>query len=94
MRECAADLGLDGWAAGEYVRRGWWGTLLSPPFVEWMMGLDAGRVTGVPGVSRNAQLRALGNGVVPPQALLAIVHLVRLLLVDRDAAPPGEVVAS
>lgn len=40
---------------------------LSARFVEWMMGLPDGWVTGVP-ISRSAQLRALGNGVVPQQA--------------------------
>lgn len=54
---------------------------LSPAFVEWMMGLPAGHVTDVPGLSRNAQLKALGNGVVPQQAALAL----RLLL-DAQAA--------
>lgn len=44
---------------------------LSPAFVEWMMGLPAGHVTRVPGLSRNDQLKALGNGVVPQQAALA-----------------------
>ena len=41
---------------------------LSPTFVEWLMGLPAGHVTDVPGLSRNDQLKALGNGVVPRQA--------------------------
>ncbi len=36
------------------------------------MGLPAGWVTAVPGVPRNAQLKALGNGVVPQQAALAL----------------------
>jgi DNA (cytosine-5)-methyltransferase 1 len=36
------------------------------------MGLPAGHVTAVPGLSRNAQLRILGNGVVPQQAKLAL----------------------
>lgn len=45
---------------------------LSPRFVEWMMGLPAGWVTDVPGVSRNDQLKALGNGVVPQQAAAAL----------------------
>lgn len=49
---------------------------LSPAFVEWMMGLPAGHVTDVPGLSRNAMLKALGNGVVPQQAEAAL----RLLL--------------
>jgi DNA (cytosine-5)-methyltransferase 1 len=48
------------------------GQRLSPRFVEWMMGLPAGWVTDVPGLTRNAQLKALGNGVVPQQALAAL----------------------
>jgi DNA (cytosine-5)-methyltransferase 1 len=36
------------------------------------MGLPAGWVTEVPGLSRVAQLKALGNGVVPQQAALAL----------------------
>jgi DNA (cytosine-5)-methyltransferase 1 len=53
---------------------------LSPAFVEWMMGLPLGHVTDVPGVSRNDQLKALGNGVVPQQAAEAV----RYLLAVRD----------
>lgn len=45
---------------------------LSPAFVEWLMGLPAGHVTDVPGLTRTQQLRALGNGVVPQQAAAAI----------------------
>lgn len=45
---------------------------LSPAFSEWLMGLPAGHVTDVPGLSRNDQLKALGNGVVPQQAALAL----------------------
>lgn len=40
------------------------------------MGLPDGHVTGVPGLTRNAMLKILGNGVVPQQAELAL----RLLL--------------
>lgn len=36
------------------------------------MGLPAGWVADVPGLSRNAQLKALGNGVVPQQAFAAL----------------------
>lgn len=43
---------------------------LNPALVEWMMMLPAGWVTGAP-ISRNAQIRALGNGVVPQQAAMA-----------------------
>lgn len=45
---------------------------LAPEFVEFLMGLPEGHVTAVPGVPRNAQLKALGNGVVPQQAGMAI----------------------
>jgi DNA (cytosine-5)-methyltransferase 1 len=45
---------------------------LSPRFVEWMMGLDPGWVTDVPGITRNDQLKMLGNGVVPQQATAAL----------------------
>lgn len=46
------------------------------------MGLPAGWVTDVP-ISRNEQLKALGNGVVPQQAAEA---LRRLLAVGEVAA--------
>lgn len=60
------------------------GPRLSPAFVEWMMGLPAGWVTDPAiGLTRNQQLKALGNGVVPQQAALAL----RLLLTtDLDGA--------
>lgn len=45
---------------------------LSPVFVEWMMGLNEGHVTGIDGISRSDQLKMLGNGVVPQQALAAL----------------------
>ncbi|MEU5838709.1 DNA cytosine methyltransferase [Streptomyces diacarni] len=45
---------------------------LSPRFVEWMQGLEDGWVTATPGLGRPAQLTALGNGVVPHQALRAV----------------------
>ncbi|MFJ4409226.1 DNA cytosine methyltransferase [Streptomyces sp. NPDC088910] len=48
---------------------------LNPPLVEWLMGLPEGHVTTVPGLSRTAQLKALGNGVVPRQAEAALRHL-------------------
>ena len=49
------------------------GQRLSPLFVEFLMGLDEGHVTDPAiGLTRNEQLRALGNGVVPQQAALAL----------------------
>lgn len=44
---------------------------LSSKFTEWMMGLPDGWVTDC-GLSRNEELKACGNGVVPQQAELAI----------------------
>lgn len=49
---------------------------LSARFVEWMMMLPDGWVTTGPVSSRTAQLRMLGNGVVPPQAENAIRSLI------------------
>lgn len=55
------------------------GQQLSPMFVEWMMGLDAGHVTAVPGLSRNDMLHVLGNGVVSQCATWAVAELARRL---------------
>lgn len=44
---------------------------LSSAFTEWMMGLPDGWITDV-GLSRNEELKACGNGVVPQQAELAL----------------------
>jgi DNA (cytosine-5)-methyltransferase 1 len=60
--------------------------VLNPAFVEWMQGLDEGHVTAVPGLSRNAMLRILGNGVVPQQAAAATPWLLAAL-----DTPLGEV---
>lgn len=54
------------------------GRVLNPEFPEWMMGLPSGHVTQVPGLSRNEQLRAIGNGVCPQQGAAAFS-----LLLDR-----------
>jgi DNA (cytosine-5)-methyltransferase 1 len=51
--------------------------VLAPAFVEWLQGLEPGWVTSLR-LPRTAQLRALGNGVVPQQA----AHAVTLLLAD------------
>lgn len=46
---------------------------LSPAFVEFLMGLPDGWVTDPTlGVPRAAQLKALGNGIVPQQMALAV----------------------
>ena len=41
------------------------------------MGYPGGWVTGVPGLTRKDQLKAIGNGAVPLQAAEAIVELLR-----------------
>lgn len=46
-----------------------------PAVTEWLMGLPAGWVTAVPGLSVPHQLKALGNGVVPQQAAAAYASL-------------------
>lgn len=58
---------------------------LAPAFVEWMMGLPAGWVTAVPGLSRSDQLKALGNGVCPQQATLALQILLEQHAQAQDA---------
>jgi DNA (cytosine-5)-methyltransferase 1 len=48
----------------------------APRFVEWLMGLDDGWVTDLAlGLAHAQQLTALGNGVLPAQALTAIRRL-------------------
>jgi len=49
---------------------------LNPQFVEWMMGLPDGWVTGH-GLSAAKELKMLGNGVVPQQAHAAITQLMQ-----------------
>jgi DNA (cytosine-5)-methyltransferase 1 len=56
---------------------------LSPVFVEWMMGLPEGWVTGA-GIAHGPQLKALGNGVVPQQAAVAIRLCVARLEEDTE----------
>ncbi|WP_229480851.1 hypothetical protein [Mycolicibacterium mageritense] len=43
-----------------------------------MMGWPAGWVTQVPGISRNDQLRIIGNGVCPQQAVAALRWLLNV----------------
>jgi len=69
---------LVGRTAPEAFEPGRSGNRLSPLFVEWLMGLPAGHVTDPAiGLTRNQQLKALGNGVVPQQAILALGLLTR-----------------
>jgi DNA (cytosine-5)-methyltransferase 1 len=54
------------------------GLRLSPRFAEWMMGLPEGWVTDrAIGITRNDQLKACGNGVVPQQAAAALQDMLR-----------------
>jgi DNA (cytosine-5)-methyltransferase 1 len=48
---------------------------LAPAFSEWLMGLPKGFVTDL-GLPYSAQHRALGNGVIPQQALAALWQLI------------------
>ena len=57
---------------------------LSSRFTEWMMGLPDGWITEV-GLTRNEELKACGNGVVPQQAELAL----RVLLEDVPISAEG-----
>ncbi|TQL76839.1 DNA (cytosine-5)-methyltransferase 1 [Stackebrandtia endophytica] len=66
---------ITGRPAPEPTEPGKNGPRLAAAFVEWLMGLPAGHVTGVSGLTRTAQLTALGNGVVPLQAATAITQL-------------------
>lgn len=51
---------------------------LSAAFSEWLMGWPAGWVTDPAiGISRNDQLRIVGNGVVPQQAIAALTYLLQ-----------------
>ena len=57
---------------------------LSSLFTEWMMGLPEGWITDA-GLTRNEELKACGNGVVPQQAELAL----RILLDGINFTPGG-----
>lgn len=64
---------VTGQPAPEPTERGPRGGLrLNPAFSEWMQGLAVGHVTAVPDLSREGQLRAIGNGVVWRHAALGI----------------------
>lgn len=63
---------------------------LAAVFVEWLMGLPPGWVTDVAGISRSAQLRALGNGVIPAQAATAVTLLLGDVLADQEARSGGD----
>ena len=56
---------------------------LNPQFVEWMMGLPDGWVTGHE-LSTAKELKMLGNGVVPQQAREAVKQLITRI--DRNVS--------
>ncbi|UKD55123.1 DNA cytosine methyltransferase [Amycolatopsis sp. FU40] len=62
------------------------GRVLNPELPEWMMGLPAGWITGVPGLSRAQQLKLAGNGVVWQQAVEAYLYLLGVLDADARSA--------
>lgn len=55
---------------------------LAARFVEWLMGLPVGYVTGI-GLPRSGELKALGNGVVPQQAEEALRALLQSAIDDE-----------
>ena len=52
---------------------------LNPEFASWMMGLPAGHVTSVPGLSRADMLKMIGNGVCPQQGAMALHELLEMV---------------
>ncbi len=62
---------------------------LAPAFVEWLMSLPEGWVTGID-LPRNAQLRLLGNGVVTLQAACALTYLLGTVQQLRQSPPEPE----
>ena len=59
---------------------------LSSRFTEWMMGVPEGWITDV-GLTRNEELKACGNGVVPQQAELALRSLLQGLQIQNRGGP-------
>lgn len=84
IRRCAHAAGLDGYAARHLVLTGQAGARLASLFVEWLMGLPYGHVTGVPDLTRPEELHALGNGVVPQQIAAAVIELAPTLPTGED----------
>jgi DNA (cytosine-5)-methyltransferase 1 len=59
-----------------FSARGKYGASLNPAFAEWMMGWPDGWVTNpAVGIKRRDQLRIIGNGVCPQQAVAALTQL-------------------
>jgi DNA (cytosine-5)-methyltransferase 1 len=63
---------------------------LAPIFSEWLMGLPKGFVTDL-NLPYGAQHGALGNGVVPQQAVVALGQLVEMAM--TTVQPPAEAAA-
>lgn len=53
--------------------------VLNPELGEWMMGLPAGHITAVPGLTRNEKHRLVGNGVCPQQSDAALDFLIPMI---------------
>lgn len=58
---------------------------LSSAFTEWLMGVPEGWITDV-GLTRNEELKACGNGVVPQQAELALRLLLEGVVLPKTTA--------
>jgi DNA (cytosine-5)-methyltransferase 1 len=56
------------------------GRRVSTEFVEWMMGLPAGWISGVPGMKLSTGVKLGGNGVVPLQGATAFAQLAIAML--------------
>jgi DNA (cytosine-5)-methyltransferase 1 len=63
-------------------------TRLAAVFAEWLKGIP-GWVTGVEGLSRTAQLRLAGNGVVPQQGAAALQMLIAIAARYPASTCPG-----
>jgi DNA (cytosine-5)-methyltransferase 1 len=61
------------------------GHRLSPHFCEWMMGVPDGWICDTD-ISRNEQLKAAGNGVVPQQATAALKDMLAAFGVETGEA--------
>lgn len=55
------------------------GRRLAALFAEWLMGIEPGHVTAVPGLVRKDHLSLIGNGAMPLQAYAAYEHLLSIM---------------
>lgn len=58
----------------------------SAKFGEWVMGIPAGWVTDVPELSYQAAWKAIGNGVMPPQAIAALEDMLTTIYHRQEIA--------